>query len=416
LGSAIGFTTGLASFAPAPDRARAAVAPFAHCDVYDDLAPARAAWVELEQLAAGSPYQTYEFLDAWQRTIGRAQGVTPMIVVARDAAGRISAVLPLGRSRRGVVWAAEFLGGAHANFRMGLFRPGLEASRAAIVAVLRRAARMTRPRVDVFWLANQPVSWQGAANPMAILPRRPSPSFGYKSALSPDFALWHANHHARDTRRKLRNKRLRLNALGPVSLVLAQDEATARTVLAAFGRQKEARLRAARLPNPYADPVTTRFLEIAATEGLAQGVQALTLFALMSGERVLATLGGVARGGRFCGAFISHDPDPAIARCSPGQLLILEAVRDLGARGFSTFDLGVGEADYKESTCEADEPLFDTAVAATWLGFLFGKSALLRQRIKRRIKRTPWARRIAGALQRRASALRKRATRGVAPA
>ncbi|MGD0722346.1 MAG: GNAT family N-acetyltransferase [Roseiarcus sp.] len=416
MGSAIGFATGLARFVPPPDRALAAVAPFTHCAVHDDLASARAAWLELEQLAAGSPYQAYEFVEAWQRTIGRAQRVTPMIVVARDAAGRVSAVLPLGRSRRGAVWAAEFLGGAHANFRMGLFRPELEATRAAIVDLLRRAARMTNPRVDVFWLANQPVSWQGAANPMAILARRPSPSFGYKSALSPDFDLWHANHHARDTRRKLRKKLSRLNAFGPVSLVLARDEATALVVLEAFRRQKEARLRAARLPNPYADPVTARFLEIAATEGLARGAQALTLFALTSGERVLATLGGVARGGRFCGAFISHDPDPAIARCSPGQLLILEAIRDLGARGFATFDLGVGEADYKESTCETDEPLFDAAVAATCLGFVFARSALLRQRIKRRIKRTPWARRIAGALQRGASALRERATRSHAAA
>ena len=98
-----------------------------------------------------------------------------MIIVARDEADRVSAVLPFGRMRRGPVWTAEFLGGKDANFKMGLFRPGVEPSREAIVDLLRRAARMVTPPVDAFWLTNQPYSWQGAPNPMASLPRTAEP-------------------------------------------------------------------------------------------------------------------------------------------------------------------------------------------------------------------------------------------------
>ena len=113
-----------------------------------------------------------------------------MIIVARDETGRVNAVLPLGRSRRGGVWVAEFLGGGDANFKMGLFRPGLAATGEAIVELLRRAARMTTPRVDVFWLTDQPHSWRGAVNPMTALARQPSPSFGHKTALKRDFDVW----------------------------------------------------------------------------------------------------------------------------------------------------------------------------------------------------------------------------------
>jgi CelD/BcsL family acetyltransferase involved in cellulose biosynthesis len=119
----------------------------------------------------------------------------------------------------------------------------------------------------------------------------------------------------------------------------------------------------------------------------------------MSGARIVATFGALAQADRLCGMFISYDPDPEISRCSPGQLLILDTIRSLGARGVATFDLGVGEARYKDENCEAEEPLFDAAVAVTPLGRAFGSASLLRQRIKRWAKQTPWAWKLADGLR-----------------
>ena len=406
LNDAPSLATGQTAFAVARDSAGVSAPPFAHCEVFDDLEKARAPWAEIEGQARASPYQRHGFVEAWHQTTGRARAITPMIVVARDETGRVNAVLPLGRSRRGPVWVAEFLGGADANFKMGLFRQGLDVKSEAIVDLLRRAARMTIPRVDVFWLSNQPISWQGVANPMAALPRRPSPSFGHKSALPGDFGAWLKSHHSKEARRKLHKKDRRLNAIGALSHIIAQDEPSARAILAAFLRQKEARTRSLGLANPYGEPHTARFFDIAATRNIAQGAQVLELHALMSGEKIVATFGGVVQADRFCGMFISYDEDPEIARCSPGQLLILETVRDLSARGVATFDLGVGEARYKDANCEADEPLFDAAVAVTPLGFAAGAAALRLRSVKRWIKHTPWVWRLVDRLRRRTYLLR----------
>jgi CelD/BcsL family acetyltransferase involved in cellulose biosynthesis len=365
--------------------------PFAHCEVLDDLSLARAPWAEIEPFARVSPYQNFGFVDAWMQTIGRARRITPMVVVARDEAGRVNAILPLGRLRRGPVWSAEFIGDRDANFKMGLFRTGIQPGRAAIVHLLRRSARMTKPSVDVFWLTNQPHSWQDSANPMAQLSAQASPSFGYKSALGDDFDLWLINHFSKDARKKLRQKARRLNEIGRLLPVVARDEASARAILAAFIRQKEARMRTSGMQNPYASPDAGRFLDIVATKNLPQQAQEIELHALMSGDRIVATFGGLAHRGRFCGMFISYDADPEISRHSPGQLLILETVRDIIARGFVTFDLGVGEALYKDASCEAEEPLFDSAVSVTPIGFAFAIAALAQRRVKRWIKRTPTA-------------------------
>jgi CelD/BcsL family acetyltransferase involved in cellulose biosynthesis len=389
--------------------------PFAHCEVFSDPAQARPAWTEIEKLALASPYQGFAFVDAWLRTTGQARAVEPMIVVARDEAGRANAVLPLGRARRGPVCAAEFLGGADANFKMGLFRPGLEASNEAIVDLLRRAARMTAPRVDVFWLADQPHSWQGVVNPMAALSRQPSPSFGHKSALNDDFDVWLKNHYSGEAQRKWRKKARRLHEIGPIVHVVARDEASASEILLAFLNQKAARMRALGLANVYGQAHTARFFEVAAMANLRHGTPPIELHALRSGERIVATFGGLAQAERFCGMFLSYDADPEIARCSPGQMIVLETIRDLIARGFATFDLGVGEARYKDENCETDEPLFDAAVAVTAVGSAVAAARLLQRRIKRWTKQTPWARTFADGLRRRAFLMRSGRRRAPMP-
>ncbi len=62
---------------------------------------------------------------------------------------------------------------------------------------------------------------------------------------------------------------------------------------------------------------------------------------------------------------------------------------DLAQRGFSSFDLGIGEARYKETFCDTVEPLFDCFVGHTPVGqiaaFMLGGLG----RAKRSIKQSP---------------------------
>ena len=120
---------------------------------------------------------------------------------------------------------------------------------------------------------------------MASLPRRPSPSFGHKSALEGSFEAWFAAHFSKEAQKKLRKKARRLDEIGPLTPIVARDEASARAVLAAFARQKKARMQATGLTNFYERPETAQFLEIAALNNLASGAATLELRALMAGEQ-----------------------------------------------------------------------------------------------------------------------------------
>jgi len=366
-------------------RARADRRPYASVEVLTDLELARQAWVEISAHARASPYQSFEFALHWSQTIGAAGGVTPWIVVARDERGAVRALLPLGRLRRGPIRWAAFLGGRLANFQMGLFRAGVEWTQADLVALLREAASRANPRIDAYMLANQPFVWGGVRNPLASLGARPSPSCAYSSALPDSFPVWRDAHFSKATQKKLRKKARRLELIGPLAHLRAGGADEARAVIDAFLPQKRARMRALGLPNEFDGEPTTALL----TRLSGGDPPLLELHALRVGERIVATFVGFSDGVRLSGLFLSHDMDPAVAASSPGELLIVEVVRDAIERGLAAFDLGVGEARYKNECCETTEALFDSVLAVSFSGRAVAAAFLAGRRVKQRIKQSP---------------------------
>jgi CelD/BcsL family acetyltransferase involved in cellulose biosynthesis len=363
--------------------------PFVAAETFDRIEAARDAWREIAPRAAASPYQDFDFSRLWLATIGAARGVKPLIVVARDAAGEVAALLPLGERDFGPLRFAQFLGGKDANFNLGLFRRGAVWAAKDVAALLEAAARATTPRIDAFLLCNQPLDWQGAPNPLAALPRQASPSSAYESVLPDDFAAWRNAHLSTLAQQKLRRKVRRLERMGPVVCRRAADSADADRLLAAFFAQKSARMGARGLVNAYEAPEARAFIARLADCGLAAGAPTLELHGLFVGDRVVATCGALGAGGRMSCLFLSHDGETEIARSSPGEVIVQAVVRDAIARGFKTFDLGVGEARYKDEACEVEEPLFDSAFTVSPAGRVAACAFLARQRLKRRVKRSP---------------------------
>jgi CelD/BcsL family acetyltransferase involved in cellulose biosynthesis len=78
---------------------------------------------------------------------------------------------------------------------------------------------------------------------------------------------------------------------------------------------------------------------------------------------------------------------------SPGEQLILNLVKSCCERGLETFDLGIGEAQYKALFCTDTEPLFDSYLPLTASGSVlalaYAAGAWLKRTIKQ--KRALWA-------------------------
>ncbi len=362
---------------------------FSRVEVFASLAEAGRDWAELAAIAYACPYQSFGFAEAWFETLGAERRAAPYIVVARGASGAPLALLPLARVRYGKLGVAEFLGGKHSNYNLGLFRPGRAWSKEALEALFAEAARAAKARVDLFALFNQPRDWEGYKNPLAALAGQPSPSFGYKSSLPLSFAAWRDAHNSKAARKKLRKGAERLSSIGALAHVVARDEAEAARLLDAAIAQKRARASEGGPASAYESAAAQAFLRRLASDATGGAKAAMELHALTAGDRVVATMGALPGRERLSGLLVAFDPDPEIARCSPGRLLVQEVVGSAIERGFAEFDLGVGAARYKSECCESIDILFDSFIAVSALGRAAAFALGLGRRLQGRVKSSP---------------------------
>jgi CelD/BcsL family acetyltransferase involved in cellulose biosynthesis len=372
---------------PRPDADRlppAADSRIARVEIVEDMAAAEAPWRALEAgHSLATPYQRYDLLKLWQRHLGTATGMTPFIVIGFSAGAAPLFLLPFGRRQLAGLRVVEFLGGKHANFKMGLWRRDVAASIEAedLRAVLARLAG----RADLLRLTNQPLTWAGTTNPFALLPHQHSANCGFSGALIPDFeALLRARTNSA-TRKKMRKKERALAAFGDVEFAQAHEPCEVRRVLDVFFKQKSARMRTLGIADAFAPPAVRRFIEAAATERLPGAEPPIEVYRLTVGDIVVATFGGTVAGNRFCGMFNSIANERYAAE-SPGEQLLARLVQRCCERGIATFDLGIGEASYKTLFCTDTEPLFDSFLPLDAAGRLLGTALAAAAAAKRSVK------------------------------
>ncbi|WP_296570626.1 GNAT family N-acetyltransferase [Phreatobacter sp.] len=363
--------------------------------VFDHFDAVRADWRVLEAEAPHSGYQRLGWQEAFLRHLG--PGEVPCLALLDDEAGQPQALLPFVVRRRAGVTIASFIGGKHSNFGMGLWRPAFAASltAAGLMAALRQIARQSPMPIDLFTLTNQPLAWGGHANPFALLPHRPSPSFGYHLALGPDGDAVLDRVVSSSSRRKIRRKERSLAEMGALSFVVACEPAAIVRFTDTFLAYKATRFAELGIANVFAVSGMRDFI-IDAASGEAP---ALELSALMVGDEPVALFAGTIAQGRYSGMFNAMIPGP-MQKDSPGELLLHHLIRDCCARGLAVFDLGAGEAGYKSHICDGIDPLFDQAIATTAKGAALAAALGALGHAKRRVKQSPFLWSLVGKLRR----------------
>ena len=379
----------------APPRAGAAL----RLELVADIHGVEDVWRALETSGVASPYQRFDWIAAYVASHREMPGFEARFVVVRDRTGEPLMLVPLEIRRGAAGRIADVLGGKHANFHAPLLGRGGTRQLGPVEtrALLLDAGRQIG--IDAYAFTNLPVTWRGEPNPLAF-GGRPSPSNGYKLALGTDPEATLSRAFSKDSRKKLRRKEKALCDIGPVSHRIARSEAEADAMLDTFLALKRERFRELGITNPFEDPATERFLRAASRAGFGRGSPALELHALMVGERISAVFGAASDAARCCGMMIAFDPDPAVARNSPGDVLLTHVIRAQCLAGRDTFDLGVGEARYKSSLCDETELLVDVAIPVNWRGSFHAAAAGVFGMAKRRVKQTPWMWRAVAATRR----------------
>lgn len=345
--------------------ARSKASRIAHVDLVSDIAEAEAVWRSLEEPGhLFTPYQRFDLLGSWARSVGAREGACPFVVIARDAERTPLALLPLALRQGHGVRTACFMGGKHTTFNMGLWNAEFAAQ--AVSADLDLLFAPLRDQVDVLALTQQPKRWHDQQNPFALLPRQSAINGCPLLTMEPGGPP--ASRISNSFRRRLKSKEKKLQTLAGYRYHLATTDADVTRLLDWFFRIKPVRMAEQKLPNVFAEPGVEQFIRSACLAPRGEG-RVIDIHALECKDEVIAIFAGVADGQRFSTMFNTYTMSEH-ARYSPGLILMRYIIDRYGERGYRSLDLGIGTDEYKRMFCKDDEDIFDSFVPLTSRGKL----------------------------------------------
>jgi CelD/BcsL family acetyltransferase involved in cellulose biosynthesis/predicted ATP-grasp superfamily ATP-dependent carboligase len=393
--------------------------------IHDEFAAVENLWRRFERVADCTPYQTLDWLAAWQRHVGVSDGTRPVIAVASFTNGEPAFLLPLavepcGATRR-LCWLGQDLNDYNAPLLAKDFaqRVTPEHFAAAWREVRSRIQRAPALRHDWIELEKMPADVGGQTNPFCRLGVAANPSGAHSTGLSDDWKEFYVEKRSAATRRRDRSKRKRLAEFGEISFVTETDARDITRTLQTLMQQKHRLFAHRGIGDMFARSGWREFfLDIAVNAATRPMIH---VSRVQIGEVCAAANLGLVFGGTYYHLLASYN-DGALSHYGPGALHLRELLAYAIGRGLRRFDFTIGDEPYKCEWSDSDATLWDYRAVAAWRGWpAFGRAALARP-LKRFIKQTPWvwrtvshARALFGGLQHRAAPPPQSAAPGVLP-
>lgn len=314
--------------------------------IHEGLSSAREAWADALAHGVAYGFQAFEWADAWQRTIGQAEGVRALVAELRDAGGRTVMLWPLAIHREGRLRVLRFLGGVVTDYNAPIMDPMfVQQFAAGAIDRLWDAVLRALPRVDLVWLRRMPALIEGVVNPMTQLAQSRHTENAYAATL-PDtaeaFKASRSPKHFADARRQLR----RLNEIAPVVMVERALGDQAKELTAVMAVQKSRRWHESNGRDLFAEPGYLDFYQSLAAGPLAWSDTAVC--GLQVGQTTVATHWGIIFRGRHYWLMPGYEAGEW-GKFSSGRLLMQHMIDWSIAQGLTVFDLTVGDEDYKKA-------------------------------------------------------------------
>jgi CelD/BcsL family acetyltransferase involved in cellulose biosynthesis len=371
--------------------AEAAVARAAiQISVHENLAAIESEWRAFERTADCTVFQTFEWLDTWQRHVGARNDVRPAVVVGRASDGSLAFILPLATRPMPFGRELVFLGTELCDYNGPMLAAGFTAAVPDFAALWRRigAALKAHPRLryDVVHLEKMPASIGSQPNPLLALGVTDNPSGAYATALGETWDAFYAAKRSSATRSRDRGKRKKLAEHGAVAFVEPQASHDVLATIDTLVAQKSRSFARMGVSNIFARPGYLDFYRALFSDPKSRGLTHLSR--LDCGAEPVAVNLGLTFRGTYYHLQASHT-DGEASRFGPGAAHLHDLLRNAIERGFVRYDFTIGDEPYKRDWCDGVIPLYDYYAAASPRGALLCAPLAAKTRIKRLIKQNP---------------------------
>ena len=353
-------------------------------DVSSSLDRLPQAWIHLARHGASTPFQTLAWLLPWYRTIGAAQGATPLFVSVSDQrTAEPLMFFPLCIRREGWLSVIEFADLGVSDYNAPLVAKDFHPDERELAGVMRRLFRALPP-ADIVRFSKAPAIIGGRANPLIrheLL--RPMSFRSWGVALPITRQEFDEGVLGATFRKELHRKRRRLQGRGKVEYVAASTASEARALFDALCVQRAARFTELGRKNILEDETFHSFYETVLLTSLQDG------FASLSGLKVdgeiIATMFALRHNGERH-LLMSTMQAGKWKSCSPGNVAIDSAITDMIERGETYMDFTIGDEAYKRDFAATPRTLYAGVRAQSMVGAAQAFSANFRAIVRNSLR------------------------------
>ena len=366
--------------------------------IHGELSAVEHDWRRFQERADCTVFQTYDWLDTWQKHVGARQRVRPAIVVGRFTDGEIAFLLPFCIEKkyglRRLRWLGQDLCDYNAPLLARDFSRRVEPDRFLAIWQILQAQMQSDPLLRHDWIdfAKMPKQVGDQINPFSYLEVTTNASGVHLAHLTGDWETFYVAKRSSSTRRRDRSKRAHLAKYGDIRFVTAADADDARRTVETLMEQKSRSFAHKGIPDLFARPGHREFFLDLATNPATR--QLVHISRTEVGATSAAANLGLVFGDCYYHVLASYT-DGELSNYGPGILHLREMMAYAIGRRLKRFDFTIGDEPYKLEWSDTDTQLYDFAAPVTWRGQPASLAADLRRHIKRVIKQTPWLWRLA---------------------
>jgi CelD/BcsL family acetyltransferase involved in cellulose biosynthesis len=367
--------------------------------IYDDLNAVEDEWRSFEREADCTAFQTFDWLATWQRRIGQLGGVTPVVAVGRFVDGKTAFIAPLAiaskHSAKRLCWLGQPLSDYNAPLLARDFSQRVAPDLFLAIWQEVRDRLRSDPRLHYDWIEfeQMPPCIGAQVNPFTYLGVADNPSGAHLMRLDDTWQKFYLAKRSSATRRRDRAKWRHMSQYGEIRFVTSPDADDARRTLEHLMDQKKRSLAERGVADIFARPGYREFyLDLASNPAIRDLV---FVSRIDIGADCAAANFGLIHGGRYYHVLASFERDIEASRYGPGVLHLRKIMEHATGIGLREFDFTIGDEPYKREWTDTDLKLYDYTAAATWRGWMWCCYVNALRPLKRFIKQTPLAWRLA---------------------
>jgi CelD/BcsL family acetyltransferase involved in cellulose biosynthesis len=348
-----------------------------------DWKRAKARWGDLGN---ATPFQDWQWLDAWYGAFADVDNVEPLIAIISNAATSEQAVLLalIRRMHQGIriVEPADLDLTDYNAPVLGAAAPRDAKAARAMWKDLRGALRRLPGGADLIRLRKMPVETGGRPNPLALLDGAgPCALNGNAVTTGDDFDAWRFTLE-RAVRKELERSWRVFTRDPSAAFKIVTDKDEALRVLSTMETQQGDRMQHLGVNFILNDETCAAFYRNLVDPNVGNGFAVLS--ALTVGDEVVAALLGIRQGSGYVMVRISNAGEKW-SNCSPGRLIIERTMAALHRDGVRQFDFSIGNYAYKRRFGVQRIALVDITAALSWRGLPYA----LRDRAARWLRGYP---------------------------